>query len=210
MAAKEKMVSNPRYQKVAIGIAQRIVDGKFPLGQKLKSRSTLSSYFNVSPETARKAINVLADLDIVSVRQGSGVVVVSRDKAIEFLEQFEATSGLREIKQNIQASLTRQKEELEAMEEMVEVFLSQASLIRKKFPFEPFELVLNSESPNLGRSLADLNLWHQTGATVVALKSQEELLLSPGPYATVRKGDTLYFVGDDRSFSRMKNLFDIL
>ncbi|WP_430466302.1 cation:proton antiporter regulatory subunit, partial [Streptococcus mutans] len=45
---------------------------------------------------------------------------------------------------------------------------------------------------------------------VVALKSKGELLLSPGPYATVRKGDILYFVGDDFAFSRMKNLFDIL
>ena len=42
-----------------------------------------------------KAINVLADLDIVSVRQGSGVIVVSRDKAIEYLEKFEATAGLK-------------------------------------------------------------------------------------------------------------------
>ena len=50
----------------------------------------------------------------------------------------------------------------------------------------------------------------KTGATVVALKSKGELLLSPGPYATVRKGDILYFVGDDFAFSRMKNLFDIL
>ena len=55
METKERMISSPRYQKVAIGIAQRIVDGKFPLGQKIKSRSTLASYFNVSPETARKS-----------------------------------------------------------------------------------------------------------------------------------------------------------
>ena len=199
METKERMISSPRYQKVAIGIAQRIVDGKFPLGQKIKSRSTLASYFNVSPETARKAINVLADLDIVSVRQGSGVIVISRDKAIEYLEKFEATAGLKEMKQDIQRSLLKQKQELDAMNKMMDTFLSQASLIRKKFPFEPFELLL-----------ADLNLWHQTGATVVALKSKGELLLSPGPYATVRKGDILYFVGDDFAFSRMKNLFDIL
>ena len=192
METKERMISSPRYQKVAIGIAQRIVDGKFPLGQKIKSRSTLASYFNVSPETARKAINVLADLDIVSVRQGSGVIVVSRDKAIEYLEKFEATAGLKEMKQDIQRSLLKQKQELDAMNKMMDTFLSQASLIRKKFPFEP------------------LNLWHQTGATVVALTRKGELLLSPGPYATVRKGDILYFVGDDFAFSRMKNLFDIL
>jgi K+/H+ antiporter YhaU regulatory subunit KhtT len=210
METKERMISSPRYQKVAIGIAQRIVDGKFPLGQKIKSRSTLASYFNVSPETARKAINVLADLDIVSVRQGSGVIVISRDKAIEYLEKFEATAGLKEMKQDIQRSLLKQKQELDAMNKMMDTFLSQASLIRKKFPFEPFELLLDHVSANLNKSLADLNLWHQTGATVVALKSKGELLLSPGPYATVRKGDILYFVGDDFAFSRMKNLFDIL
>ncbi|EHJ53132.1 GntR family transcriptional regulator [Streptococcus macacae] len=209
MAKKDKTISNPRYQKVAIGIAQRIVDGKFSVGQKIKSRSTISSYFNVSPETARKAINVLADLDIVSIRQGSGVVVVSKDKAAEFLQKFEVTFSLKEIKKDIQTSIARQKQELETIDKLTETFLSQATQLRKKFPFEPFELHLNKESDNLNKSLSELNLWHQTGATVVALKSKEELLLSPGPYATVRKDDTLYFVGDESSFVRMQHLFDI-
>lgn len=209
MEAKERMISNPRYQKVAIGIAQRIVDGKYQIGEKIKSRSTLASNFNVSPETSRKAINVLADLDIVEVRQGSGVRVISKERAKEFLEQFEATSVLKETALDIQKSFDKQKEEMGHLKQLLDQFLSQSSLVHKKFPFEPFELTLDQDSDNVEKTLAELNFWHQTGATIVALKSKEELLLSPGPYATLRKGDTIYFVGDELAFSRVKTFFDI-
>lgn len=53
-----------RYQQVAVALARQIVEGKYAIGEKIKSRTTLSSNFNVSPETARKAINILVDLDI--------------------------------------------------------------------------------------------------------------------------------------------------
>lgn len=208
MEAKERMISNPRYQRVAIGIAQRIADGKYQVGEKIKSRSTLASNFNVSPETARKAINVLDDLDIVRVKPGSGVVVTSREKAQEFLEQFETTTVLKSTKNDLNQSISQQKKELEKMSKLLDQFLSQSSLMHKKFPFEPFELVLDQRSPNINKSISELNFWHQTGATIIALKHQEELLLSPGPYATLQSGDTIYFIGDELAFSRVKNFFE--
>ena len=58
----KKEVAFPRYQQIAVAIAERIVDGKYPIGSKIYARSTLASNFNVSPETARKAINVLVEL----------------------------------------------------------------------------------------------------------------------------------------------------
>ena len=40
-----------------------------------------------------------------------------------------------------------------------------------------------------------LNIWHETGATIIAIQQKDELLLSPGPYAKICAGDTLFFVG---------------
>ena len=81
----KKEVAFPRYQQIAVAIAERIVDGKYPIGSKIYARSTLASNFNVSPETARKAINVLVDLEIMEVRHGSGAVISSKEIAQQFL-----------------------------------------------------------------------------------------------------------------------------
>lgn len=207
MAESKANIRLPRYQTVAVEIAQRIVEGKYREGDRLKSRSTLASTFKVSPETARKAINVLADLDIVEVRQGSGVTVISEQKATQFLAQYDVTAALSDTKQALKISLQRQKEELEQLNELVEYYFSQVSLSRSNLKWEPFELKITSENDCTNKTLSELNLWHQTGATVIALKRQGDVVLSPGPYATIQKGDILYFVGDELSNIRMTKLF---
>ena len=73
----KKRILLPRYQQVAVEIAERIADQRYQVGEKIHARSTLASNFNVSPETARKAINVLVDLGIMEVRHGSGAYVVT-------------------------------------------------------------------------------------------------------------------------------------
>lgn len=51
----------PQYMRIARSIAQRIADGELQEGEKLSGRSKLSSEYNVSPETIRKAVQVLQD-----------------------------------------------------------------------------------------------------------------------------------------------------
>ena len=46
-----------------------------------------------------------------------------------------------------------------------------------------------------------MNLWQNTGATVIAILQNDELIISPGPYATLNQYDTLYFVGGADSFT---------
>lgn len=81
-------VSLPRYQQIAVEIAERVVEGRYQVGEKIHARSTLASNFNVSPETARKAINVLVDLEIMEVRHGSGAYVSSKENAQKFVEKY--------------------------------------------------------------------------------------------------------------------------
>ncbi|MFQ7233401.1 MAG: cation:proton antiporter regulatory subunit, partial [Enterococcus hulanensis] len=49
--------------------------------------------------------------------------------------------------------------------------------------------------------------WHETGATIIAIQQNNELLLSPGPYAKICAGDTLFFVGNELVLQRMQHLF---
>ena len=61
----------PQYMRIARSIAQRIADGELQEGEKLSGRSKLSSEYNVSPETIRKAVQVLQDRAVVNVREQS-------------------------------------------------------------------------------------------------------------------------------------------
>lgn len=207
--SRKREVGSSKYQKIAISVAQRIASGEYEVGEKLKSRTTIASTFNVSPETARKGLNILADLNILTLKHGSGAIVLSKEKAIEFINQYETTHSIAVIKENIRENLKEQQEGMERLSTLVNDFLMQSQSISKQFPLAPYEIIVNNDSEHFGKSIGVLNLWHKTGATVVAIEHQGELLISPGPYAVIEKGDHVYFVGDDQVYSRMKNYFNL-
>ena len=204
---KVESIITAKYQKVALEVAQRIVDGKYKVGEKIKSRSTIASNFGVFPETARKAINVLVDLDILEVKQGSGSIVLSKEKAEEFIEQFDSTNNIKSLSRNIIATINHQKQEMDTMKKMIHAFMNQSSLAKKHYPFRPYELTVTGPD-KIGKSLSELNIWHQTGATIIAIQHKETLTLSPGPYASIKENDILYFVGDDQVLTRMDAFFN--
>ncbi len=83
----EVRVSGPRYQQVAVDIAAKIASRQYQVGERIYARSLLSSAYAVSPETARRAVGVLADLGIVKANRGSGVEILSWERANQFLRQ---------------------------------------------------------------------------------------------------------------------------
>ena len=87
-------IENPVYQQIAVDIAAKIVNGKYQVGEKIKGRSTLASYYNVSPETIRKAMCILEDVGIVSVRPGVGVEITSMENSREFIKKYNDVSNL--------------------------------------------------------------------------------------------------------------------
>lgn len=202
-------VTTSKYQKIAVSVAQRIASGEYEVGEKLKSRTTIASTFNVSPETARKGLNILADLNILTLKHGSGAIVLSKEKAIEFINQYESTHSIAVIKEKIRQNIRHQQEGMEELSSLVNDFLMQSQNISKQFPLAPYEIIVNKDTDHFGKSIGVLNLWHQTGATVVAIEHEGQLLISPGPYAVIEKGDHIYFVGDESVYSRMKNFFNL-
>lgn len=203
----KKRVVLPRYQQIAVEIAQRIVENRYAVGEKVHARSTLASNFNVSPETARKAINVLVDLGIMEVRHGSGAFIASKEKAQVFLTQYQDVQSIQEIRKDILDSVQRQQQELDNFSDLLDLFVSQTKKIHNISPFIPYELLLREEAMHLEKSANELNIWQATGATIVAIQTENELLLSPGPYAKFEVGNTIFFVGDELAFQRMNNFF---
>jgi len=202
-----KRVTLPRYQQIAVDIAERIVEGRYKVGQKIHARSTLASNFSASSETARKAINVLIDLNIMEARQGSGTYVSSKENAQIFVEKYKNVQSIQEIRQDLLDSVQRQKEELDNFSDSLDVLVNQTKKVHDVSTFVPFELKLTSEAQELERSVSDLHIWQKTGATIVGIQTDTELLLSPGPYAKLSAGNTVYFVGHELSMQRMQQLF---
>ncbi|EHJ56472.1 hypothetical protein HMPREF9318_00529 [Streptococcus urinalis FB127-CNA-2] len=209
MSDVTKEVKSSKYQKIAVAVAQRIADGDYVVGEKLKSRTTIASTFNVSPETARKGLNILADLNILTLKHGSGAIVLSKEKAMDFIDQYESIHSIAVIKENIRDNIRQQQKDLNALELLVNDFLMQSQSISKQYPLMTYEIIASKPTEIFGKSIGELNLWQQTGATVVAIEHNGELLKSPGPYAVIEKGDHIYFVGDDDVYSRMKTFFNL-
>lgn len=202
-----KAIREPRYRQIAYAIAEKIVESDYPIGSKLHARSTLSAQFGVSSETARKAISILSDLAIVKVVHGSGVEILSQEKAKNFLNQAQETTNIQALHAQIDNILTIQKTSIDNLSESLTILFEQTARVQKKSPFAPFELLLADDSEHLFKSIGQLNLWQTTGATIVAILHHDELVMSPGPYAILEKGDTIYFVGNETIFHTVKTFF---
>lgn len=204
---EKKKVVRPRYQQIAVDLAERIVENRYQVGEKIHARSTLANTYQVSPETARKAITMLVDLGIMEVRHGSGAYVASKENAQLFIQQYQDVQSIQEVKTEIMTSVEKQKAELNNFSQLLDQLVNQTKRMNSINPFLPFELKLTEKAKGLEQTISELNLWHETGATVIAISHNDELLLSPGPYAKLSLGDTLYFIGNELALQRMENFF---
>lgn len=206
MGRSEKM-ELPSYQRIAVDLAENIARGNYTVGQKLSGRTTLAAHYGVSSETIRKAVSVLQDVHILSSVKGSGIVVMSVENAIAFTQQYSQTTSLMNIKKSIAESAIRQREEMSTMFRNIQMMMDMTECYNAVNPFVPFKIVLTEECPYIGKSLADLNFWHVTGATVIAIQRSEKTLLSPGPHEKLQIGDVVYFIGEQECFYRVKSFF---
>lgn len=195
----------PRYQQIAADIAAKISFGEYTEGEKVYVRSTLASRYGVSSETARRAVSVLADMKIVEITKGSGVLIKSRKRATDFINKYDSVSRMSELKKEIVQSLDHQIAESSRLKSMVSELMYKTERFRSVNPFSPFEIEISGKSSYIGQNLSECNFWHNTSATVIAIRRGEEMIVSPGPYAVISKGDILYYVGDENCHERVRN-----
>jgi K+/H+ antiporter YhaU regulatory subunit KhtT len=187
------------YDRIAFDIATRIAKGQIAAGTRLSGRSTMSSEYGVSPETIRRAFSLLEEMAVVQVQHNSGVKVISKENAKKFI----ARHGSRN---ETKALLSKIKELIEDHERIDrELFNITRELVNanERFtasnPFSPYECNIPSLSPALGKTLASLKFWQKTGATVIAIRRDDSIVLSPGPSFTLAEADVLVIVGDTKT-----------
>ncbi|NYB76132.1 GntR family transcriptional regulator [Sedimentibacter hydroxybenzoicus DSM 7310] len=200
----ENKVKGSVYQKIALDIASRIVEKNLKIGEKIYSRSSISSQYKVSPETARRAINILSDLDIVETMKGSGVIIKSYENAVKYVRGFSDKQTIKALINEINESFNNQKKEIEILKKNFDLLTENTQRFHASNPFVPFEIKITKDSKHLNKSASEINFWQNTNATIVAIKRNNSIILSPGAYALFLEDDIFYFVGDDNSYLRVK------
>ena len=198
----------PQYMRIARSIAQRIADGELQEGEKLSGRSKLSSEYNVSPETIRKAVQVLQDRAVVIVREQSGVYVLSAEQARQCLAEVKDGGGLIGKKYRMRQLLEQQQALGRELQALCGSILDEMILPAQAAQSLPNYCVRVPEDwDGEGKSLGELKFWRATGATVVAIRRSGEEIVSPGPDTALRRGDLVIFVGDLAARRRVVQFF---
>lgn len=91
----------PVYSQVAYDIASQIAKGTLKEGQKFSGRSLMGAQYGVSPETIRRALNLLAGMNIIEIKPNAGATIISLRRAIEYVEQYRADNDLRALKTHL-------------------------------------------------------------------------------------------------------------
>jgi K+/H+ antiporter YhaU regulatory subunit KhtT len=191
----------PRYLKIAVDIAARIVSGEIEEGEKLKGRSVLSTEYNVSPETIRRSMAILSDKNVVEVNAGYGIVVKSKDKAVSFIKSFKDDESISDMRVKLNEMFDRKKKMnldiLELTSKIIDMYK-----FRRSDLISPVEIDIPADSHIIGKSIGDCEIWHNTGATILGVVHLEKIVVSPGPYYEFAKGDKLLIVGDANIIER--------
>lgn len=200
--------SSPRYEKIALDIANSIYKGQYEEGEKIYGRSTLAGTYNVSPETIRRAIKILEDVGVVESSKGSGIVIISKDKAFKYINRFKNIESLASFKMKLMDQIeAKQKIESEILD-TIDKIIERSSILSNITALTPFELEITSHCKILGKSIGELNFWQNTGATIVGIRRDNKTLISPGPYATLELGDVILIIGEDKVYQAVKTFVD--
>lgn len=199
-------IISPAYAQIALDIALRITRGELKENTKVYGRSVMSSEYGVSPETIRRALKLLEDMNIVEIKQNSGAVIISSENARKYVERFGEQNHIRTIQKKLDTLVEEQEELNRQIIDATRTIVRLNERISKTNPFRNYEADVPSNSPVIGHTLAELKFWQETGATVIAVRRGDLLFLSPGPYATLLEKDTIIYVGDLPSVDAVNHL----
>lgn len=197
-----------KYSQIALDMAHKIVKGELTIGERVYGRSTLASLYNVSPETIRRSLTLLAEAGIVRVSQGSGVTILSKDLAFEFIERYKVKNSLASIKKELKALLKEKNERELRFIDLIDNLIEYSDNLKHVSPYNPFEIDIDEEYSNAGKTVAEVEFWKRTGGTIIAIKRGENIIVSPGPSYTLEVGDTIVVVGDLDVYYKVKKFLN--
>ena len=202
----KRSVSPPVYSQIAYDIASKIASGSLKEGARFSGRSLMSAKYGVSQETIRRAMNQLSDMEIIEVNPNSGAVVISRDRANKYTEKFQTVRDIRTLKRELRELL----EERAILDDKILEIIDQITDLKDRFkssdPLKSYEFEISANSSIIGKSIQNVQFRQRTEATIVAIKSEDKILLSPGPNAVFKPLDIIVVYGSPYSIEKVRKL----
>lgn len=202
--------SPPIYAQVAYDIAMKIVSGEFKCGQRFSGRSLMGSRYGVSPETIRRAMRMLSDMGITSTRPNVGSVVESPKRAAEFVSRFENGKNYLALRTKLQKLIAQRNEIDRQITDTVNQIIDISERFRSSDILRTYEFTIEAGSAAVSRTIGDIRFRQETGATIVAVRHGEDILLSPGPETVLCQGDVLVVACALGNLTRVSEYLDSL
>ncbi len=200
-SSEEKKDTAARYEKIALDIAYGILNDEWKVGEILKGRSTLSGKYSVSPETIRRALKLLEELQVVSVLERKGIMIRSKEAADAFIKEYQSKDRILTLREDIMNLVAEKRAIEDAVLERMDSIIEQAMLLRNIGIIFPLEMKIPEESHLIGKSIGEVRFWEFTGATIIGINRYGHLYLSPGPKLTFYAGDIILYVGNAANIS---------
>lgn len=194
-------ITIPRYLKIAVDLAARIASGELSEGEKLKGRSVLSTEYKVSPETIRRSMSILSDKKVVEINLGSGIVVSSRENAIQFVKSFKDDESIADMRRKLVDMVEKKKSLDDEIASMMQQVIDMYKYRRSDL-ITPVEVEIPAGSHVVGKSIGQMEVWHNTGATIIGVIKEKDIIISPGPYYEFNQKDKILIVGDENVIER--------
>lgn len=196
----------PVYSQVAFDIAAKIAAGEWKEGERFTGRSLMSSQYNVSSETIRRAMRLLEEMGILSVQVNVGYTVLSKARAVEYIEQFQNSRDLRQMKLHLEELVAQRN----ALNEEISQTMKNISDLGDRFRYSgrlrTYEYGVDAASQAVGQSIGQLQFRQKTGSTIVAVQKRGEIILSPDPQTVLEAGDTLVVACELSSLNQVSQL----
>lgn len=191
----EKSASEPIYKLIALDLARKIVAGEYRLGTKISGRSVLSSQYNVSPETIRRAISLLKAENIVNVSRGKEIIITSAENCSTFLQQQDNKSSSVSLYQKFNETFKKKQSIDKELKNTLDNIISHLNYVKYSDLLNPLEIEIKADSQVIGKAINQLDFWKHTKATIVAVIQNNIPIKSPNPELVLDAGDTLVVIG---------------
>jgi K+/H+ antiporter YhaU regulatory subunit KhtT len=156
----------------------------------------MASEYGVSPETIRRSMKLLEDMEVVDVKQNSGAIVLSSEKAKIYVDRFGEQNNIRTMRIKLNDLLEEQSKISQQIADIAGSIVKTNEKFSEANPFNSYEINIPENSKVIGHTVGELNFWQETRATIIAIRRDEKIILSPGPYALFELKDTIIFIGD--------------
>ncbi len=135
-------------------------------------------------------------MGIIASQHHTGSVALSQQRAAEYVEKHYLSLDLRQLKRELDRLVDEQNNLLAQTVETINKIVDLSDRFRHNDILRTYEVTLTECSSVIGRTIGELQFRQKTGATIVAVRRDKEVLLSPPAQFRLAAADVLVIACD--------------